>query len=1477
MKLSRLLATVAFIFISLYSVGQSRQQDSLALVSVYNATVGSNWTNKTNWLSTQIGVWNGVTLNSSKRVFRVRLQNNNLTGNIPHRIGVMSSLTELILTNNHLSGAISDSIGRLSNLATLDLSGNRFTGSLPISIGALPNLTTLTLDNNLLHGNLPVLSGAASLRELTVTHNKLTFAKLAASGLLPADIDVFQYAPQDTILALDTAIIAGNLWVVIDNDASNRYKWYKGGVPITESTRVIIPPGEGAYRCEVTNTNYPDLTLTSSVLNFGYTEESDSVALVALYNATKGSGWTNHTNWLSGNMSTWYGITLDGNRRVTAINLSGNNLNGTLPVELGNLSKLVTLKINGNKIRGNLPSLSENTELTTFWVQNNRLYFSNLTASEITPADVTSYTYQPQDTIIPLSFDQFDSELTVEAVADGNDVYSWYRSTVGIGNLTQTIPVETEGSYNCVLTNTVYSALTLYTDTIAVAFSTVSDSIALVHLYNETNGAQWTNHSNWLTGKINTWFGVTLDGSRRVQKLLLPRNKLAGTITPLVGNLTHLTQLNLSNNELSGHVPTEIENLTQLTILRLYSNQLTGTIPTGINRLTLLTELGLHSNQLTGTIPSGITSLTALQSLKLGHNLLTGTIPTNINTLNQLTWLAMNDNQFSGTIPSNIGNITTLTGLELDGNQLTGAIPTQLGNLTGLIHLSLNDNLLTGTIPATLGNCTHLSYLSLAGNGLTGSIPPGITSITGLVELHLGHNQLSGTIPTAIGYLTSLTNLDLSKNRFTGSLPTEIESLTGLITLEIDSNFFVGDLPLLSNAAYLSELSANNNLYTFSNLIAGDVLPSDIDLYTYTPQDTAFSLSYNLIASTLTVNDDDEANNEFSWYRGAVQLPETSKTVDLTLEGTYRCEVINPLFPDLTIPSDSFVYSYTLKTDSVALVAFYDSTGGASSWSTKTNWLTGPLNSWYGVTLSGGRVSRIVLNGNNLSGSIPPEIGSLTHVKVLQLQNNSLHGTIPAEIGEMDSITDLRLNNNQLTGPIPSVSNLSKMSTLYLNNNQLSGTIPSSMGSLTKLIYLGLNNNQLSGSVPASMGGLVLVQTLNLSMNQLSGTIPAGLGNLSLLQNLYLNNNTFSGSIPVEFGNLMSLRTLNVSGNTLTGVIPTTLGNLDNLRELNVSGNRLSGPIPTDLEYLSSVTKLSIANNKFVFTDIEPIFSWSNYTGFQSQFTYSPQDSIGVEETVAGYDGQPLVLSINGYTPAAHDRFQWYKNDVRQTGMTSPTFEVPTFSVANEGVYHCVVTNTTATALTLYSRDITVEKHTIPVDLSITNVTLGNGQSNCYGALQNITVAGSGTTVNLQSGASATYIAGNSIRFLPGFHAFSGSYVDASITTTASFCEPVQPIVYNDLIEKSIVLPEKERSVIEKNVDLKIYPNPNNGRFTIEMSGFAEGAMLSVIDMKGRVVGSQLIDNTQLASFDIQAIEKGIYFVRVSDGSHSLNRKMVVW
>jgi hypothetical protein len=138
---------------------------------------------------------------------------------------------------------------------------------------------------------------------------------------------------------------------------------------------------------------------------------------------------------------------------------------------------------------------------------------------------------------------------------------------------------------------------------------------ALVALYNSTNGADWTNHTNWL--QINTpcsWNGVScVDG--HVTGINMFLNNLSGVIPPELSSLTNLTGLDLHSNQLNGSIPPELGSLTNLTSLDLGWNQLSDSIPSELGSLTNLAWLSLYGNQLSGSIPPELDDLTNLTYL----------------------------------------------------------------------------------------------------------------------------------------------------------------------------------------------------------------------------------------------------------------------------------------------------------------------------------------------------------------------------------------------------------------------------------------------------------------------------------------------------------------------------------------------------------------------------------------------------------------------------------------------------------------------------------------------------------------------------------------------------------------------------------------------------------------------------------------------------------------------------------------------
>ena len=670
--------------------------------------------------------------------------------------------------------------------------------------------------------------------------------------------------------------------------------------------------------------------------------------------------------------------------------------------------------------------------------------------------------------------------------------------------------------------------------------SVAGDRAALIALYNATDGANWTDNTNWLTNApIFQWYGVSADAEGRVCALNLHGNGLSGEIPEELGGLTNLTGLYLNDNQLSGEIPEGLGRLTNVQRLFLSGNRLTGDIPEELGGLTNLTGLYLDDNQLSGEIPPELGGLTNLTGLYLDDNQLSGEIPPELGRLTNLTELHLSYNQLSGEIPPELGGLTNLTGLFLNDNELSGEIPPELGGLTNLTGLYLDDNQLSGEIPEGLGSLTNLTGLHLYANQLSGEMPAELGSLTSLEALFLSHNQLSGEIPAELGNLTNLRSLHINDNQLSGEIPTELGNLTNLVSLILHANQLNEEIP-----AELGNLTNLRSLHINDNQLSGDV-PKELGNLANL---RSVYLSNNRLTGCVPASLWSVANNDFA----ELGLP----------------------FCDKSGPGS--------VSDRAALVALYNATEGAN-WRANSGWLTdAPLSQWYGVeTSSTGRVTGLVLRLNKLNGVIPAELGNLTSLVELDFWGNRLSGKIPAELGGLANLTHLSLMSNRLRGEIPpELSSLTNLTELNLSINHLNGEIPEELGSLPNLAILGLDSNRLSGDIPADLGSLPSLAVLHLHNNRLSGEMPGELGNLMNLTELDFSGNPISGEIPAELGNLTNLRSLRFKGNQLSGEIPAKLGGMTSLEALFLSHNRLSGEIPAELGNLTNLLGLYLNDNQ---------------------------------------------------------------------------------------------------------------------------------------------------------------------------------------------------------------------------------------------------------------------------------------------------------
>ncbi|MCC6286880.1 MAG: T9SS type A sorting domain-containing protein [Chitinophagaceae bacterium] len=397
----------------------------------------------------------------------------------------------------------------------------------------------------------------------------------------------------------------------------------------------------------------------------------------------------------------------------------------------------------------------------------------------------------------------------------------------------------------------------------------VSDSLALVNLYNATNGSGWKNKEGWLTQKVSEWNGITVTGNR-VTNIYLVNNNLKGTLPSSIGDLSAITGIYLSNNKLEGSIPESVYTLSALQYFYLNNNQITGEISTKVGDLQMMIELVLD------------------------HNKLTGQLPVSLGRMARMTDLILSNNQLSGVIPKELGR-TWLHDLNLSYNQFSGSLPPELATIPDLLALRLNNNSFSGSIPS--GYFPLVCYIiDLSNNNLTGALPGDFGNNATVVSVNVGNNQISGQVPSSVANLTNLQSLELDSNQIQGSLPTSLGNLQKLVRLNINNNKLSGSIPPgLCNLSNLQAVNLSNNLFTFSGMecIGKKNDESIVTDYSYKNQKT---LDLNNNNSILSVSADGTlSKNTYILYKEGVvvQTQNGDSTFQVSESGDYWIEVHN--------------------------------------------------------------------------------------------------------------------------------------------------------------------------------------------------------------------------------------------------------------------------------------------------------------------------------------------------------------------------------------------------------------------------------------------------------------------------------------------------------------------------------------------------------------------------------------------------------
>ena len=319
---------------AVFTVEVTEDPDRAALVALYEATDGPNWTNNENWLTdAPLCEWYGVGVTARtyrggelvrcSRPARLALFNNDLSGPIPAELGDLASLERLDLSENDLSGSIPPELGNLASLEHLSLYNNALSGPIPPELGDLASLRWLNLGDNALTGAIPPeLGNLASLEHLSLYSNAL-------SGPIPPEL----------------GDLASLEWLGLgDNDLTGAIPPELGNLASLESLSLSNNALTGAIPPELGNlASLQDLLLGYNALSGPIPPELGDLA--SLEWLTLGN------NDLTGAIPPELGNLAS----LESLSLSNNALSGAIPPELGNLTSLEYLTLGNNDLTGPIP------------------------------------------------------------------------------------------------------------------------------------------------------------------------------------------------------------------------------------------------------------------------------------------------------------------------------------------------------------------------------------------------------------------------------------------------------------------------------------------------------------------------------------------------------------------------------------------------------------------------------------------------------------------------------------------------------------------------------------------------------------------------------------------------------------------------------------------------------------------------------------------------------------------------------------------------------------------------------------------------------------------------------------------------------------------------------------------------------------------------------------------------------------------
>ncbi|XP_057797809.1 receptor-like protein 19 [Salvia miltiorrhiza] len=527
----------------------------------------------------------------------LRLDENDLSTELPDLFANFPSLTTLTLANCGLKGSIPSTFANLTNLIRVDLSGNSFTGSLSSTLfEGLSNLVYLDLSSNSFLGNIPhSLFALPSLLELYLSYNQFSgtfqldnfpsLSNLTRLGLSYNRLSVYVGNVNSTSY--------GSLQLKVLGLASCNLSHFPNFIKYLDMELVDLSDNRiaGEIPSWIWGTQLQYLNLSFNLLTHLQKPYHIPASLRVLYL---------DSNQLKGELH----LPIPPESQLWYLSVANNSLSGSIPTSLCSATNLDVLDLSGNRLSGSIPPC-----LLEQYIGAINLGRNNISGSipDNFPMDCSLYYLDVNNNTlegkIPKSL-----ERCVEL----------YFMNVGNNNITDSFPCMLSSSRGwlqllVLRSNKFHGEVRChnmswpYLQILDISSNHFSGNLESI------NFSSWSSMSE--SGRSELWSSIitlTIKGViRQIDKIWadsgtidLSCNNFGGEIPTAIGDFGLLHLLNLSHNALNGSIPNSFGQLRNLESLDLSGNRLTGPIPVELAGLSFLSVLNLSYNKLVGMIPN---------------------------------------------------------------------------------------------------------------------------------------------------------------------------------------------------------------------------------------------------------------------------------------------------------------------------------------------------------------------------------------------------------------------------------------------------------------------------------------------------------------------------------------------------------------------------------------------------------------------------------------------------------------------------------------------------------------------------------------------------------------------------------------------------------------------------------------------------------------------------------------------------------